>query len=185
MTGRPDPSSVSMHLFLIGYRGSGKSAVAPLVAARLGWSWCDADVELERRAGRTIKEIFAADGEGAFRDLEAATLADLAAGEKQVIALGGGVVLREANRQLLAARGKTAWLQASAETLLARIEADPTTGARRPNLTAAGGLEEICNLLAQRTPLYEACANLVVASEGRSPEEIAAEIVAWWEAEGC
>jgi shikimate kinase len=175
----------SMNLFLIGYRGSGKTTIAKLVAAQLGWSWLDADVELERNAGRTIKEIFAADGEETFRDLEQATIERLAAGDQQVIALGGGAILRDANRQTIAARGKTVWLQATAETLLSRIDADPTTSARRPNLTASGGLEEIRQLLAQRTPLYEQSADHIVATEGRSPAEIAAEIVKWWEEAKC
>ncbi len=168
-----------MNLFLIGYRGSGKTTVARLVAEQLGWTWLDADVELERRAGRTIKEIFAADGEGAFRVLEQQTIADLATGNEQVLALGGGAILRDANRQTLAARGKTVWLQASAETLFARINGDPTTADRRPNLTATGGIEEVRRLLAERTPLYEQCADLTVTTEGRTAETIAEEIVAW------
>jgi shikimate kinase len=165
-----------MNLFLIGYRGSGKTTVAAALAERLGWPWVDADAELERRAGRTIKQIFEEQGEQAFRDLEAAVVADLAAGDRQIVALGGGAVLREANRKALAGRGPIVWLKASPEVLWARMTADPTTAARRPNLTREGGLAEIRTLLAERTPIYTACADLAVDADDRSPAEIAREI---------
>ena len=165
------------NLFLIGYRGSGKTTVAAALAERLGWRWLDADAELERRAGKSIKQIFADGGEIAFRDLESIVLADLTALDRHVIALGGGVVLREQNRSLLRGRGKVVWLTAAPETLLARIRSDPTTAARRPDLTAQGGLEEIRSLLAQRTPLYSACADLTIAADRLGPDEIATEIL--------
>ena len=95
-----------MNLFLIGYRGSGKTTVARRVAERLGWKWLDADVELERRAGQSIKQIFADSGEAAFRDLESAVVKDLARLEGHVIALGGGAVMREENRAALSGRGQ-------------------------------------------------------------------------------
>jgi shikimate kinase len=165
-----------MNLFLIGYRGSGKTSVAAALAEQLAWPWIDADAELEREAGQTIKEIFATEGEVAFRDREAATLAMLAQRDGWIIALGGGAVLREDNRRAVAGRGKVVWLKAAPETLLARISADPTTAERRPNLTARGGLAEIRELLAKRAGLYEAWADLVVDSGERSPAEIARTI---------
>src|SRR5436190_19410550 len=105
-------SAPLMNLFLIGYRGSGKTTVAAALAQRLGWPWIDADVELERRAGRSIKEIFATEGEAGFRDRESATLANLAQRDGWIVALGGGAVLREQNRQAIAGRGKVVWLRA-------------------------------------------------------------------------
>jgi shikimate kinase len=167
-----------VNIFLIGYRGSGKTTVARALAGRLGWPWLDADAELERRAGKTIQQIFADSGEPAFRDLESAVVADLAGRDGQVIALGGGAVVRDQNRQALAGRGKIVWLRAAPETLAARIAADPTTGARRPNLTGQGGLDEIRQLLAQREPIYQACADLVLDAERHAPDNIAAEIAA-------
>jgi shikimate kinase len=167
-----------MNVFLIGYRGSGKTTVAAALAARLDWPWLDADVELERRAGRTIKELFAEQGERAFRDLESEIIAELANGDRRVVACGGGVVLREQNRAVLRSGGKCVWLRASPEALLERIEGDATTEARRPNLTGHGGLAEIRTLLAERTPLYEACADLQVDAERHSPMHLADQIIA-------
>src|SRR5690349_1810518 len=100
-----------MNLFLIGYRGSGKTTVAAALAERLGWPWIDADVELERRAGKSIKEIFAAEGETGFRDRESATLAELAHRDGWIVALGGGAVLREQNREAVTGRGPVVWLR--------------------------------------------------------------------------
>jgi shikimate kinase len=164
-------------LVLIGYRGTGKTTVAQQLALRLGREWIDADVEVELRAGKSIAAIFADDGEAAFRDLEAQTLADLLTRERIVLAAGGGAVLREANRHLLVERARVVWLQASVETILARVAADSATAARRPNLTTGGGPAEVVQLLAQREPLYRQCAEAAIDTENKSPGEIAAEII--------
>lgn len=163
---------------LIGYRGSGKTAVAQQLAEQLGWEWIDADVEIERRAGKTIAAIFADDGETPFRDLEAIVVDLLCLRNQTAIALGGGAILREVNRKAIRRCRTIAWLQATVETLQQRIAADPSTSARRPNLTVAGGRGEIERLLAERTPSYRECATLEVDTEGKTPAEIAAEIAA-------
>jgi shikimate kinase len=168
-----------MNVFLIGYRGCGKSTVAARLAELLGWPWLDADAALEERAGKSIKQIFADQGEAAFRDLESAVVAELASRDEHVVALGGGAILREQNRRALAGRGLVVWLQASPETLLGRIAADPTTAQRRPNLTAQGGAAEIRSLLAEREPLYRRCADVVIDAELMEPPEIARQIVAY------
>ncbi|MCC7085752.1 MAG: tRNA (adenosine(37)-N6)-threonylcarbamoyltransferase complex ATPase subunit type 1 TsaE [Pirellulales bacterium] len=165
---------------LIGYRGCGKTKVAPLVAEKLGWSCIDADDEIERRAGKTIAAIFADEGEAAFRDLESAVLGELILLEQAVLALGGGVVLRAENRATLCTMHRAVvWLQAAPETLHRRITGDDATKARRPNLTGAGGMAEIRLLLSQREPWYQECANLIVDTEDKSPGEVASEIVDW------
>lgn len=166
------------NLFLIGYRGTGKSTVGRLVAERLGHTFLDTDLEIERRAGRSIADIFSADGETTFRNLEALALDELSRGTNCVLALGGGIVLRPGNRAKLRTRGRTAWLTARPETLWQRIVADQATGQRRPNLTAAGGLAEVVELLAARLPVYRECADSLVDTEGRTPDEIAGQIVA-------
>ena len=167
-----------MNIFLIGYRGSGKTTVAQALAGQLGWPWLDADAELERRSGRSIRQIFAESGEPAFRDLESAVVADLARLDGHVVALGGGAVVREQNRRAIAGRGSVVWLKASAQSLDARIAADPTTGQRRPSLTGQGSLDEIRELLAHREPIYEQCANLVIDADTLAPDEIARQIAA-------
>jgi shikimate kinase len=113
-----------------------------------------------------------------FRDLESAVVADLCAGDRTVLALGGGAVLREQNRDHLRQAGKVVWLQATPATIRARIAADPATADRRPPLTRAGGLAEIEDVLARRAPIYQQCADLVVDTEEKTPAEVAAEIVA-------
>jgi shikimate kinase len=168
-----------MNLYLIGYRGSGKTTVAAELGKLLGWDWMDADNEIERRAGKTIKEIFASAGEPVFRDLEAAVIADLARVTRHVIALGGGAVLREESRQAIRESGKAIWLRASPEVLFQRISGDPSTAERRPNLTDTGGLAEVERLLAIRTPLYAACADLTLDAEASVPAELARQIAGW------
>ena len=124
-----------MILTLIGYRATGKTTLARLLAERLGWDWIDADVEIERRAGKSIARIFAEDGEPAFRDLEAQVIADLCRRDRLVLAAGGGAPLRPESRRAMREAGKVVWLTARPETILARMTADATTTARRPNLT--------------------------------------------------
>jgi len=165
------------NLFLIGYRGTGKSAVGRLVAERLGDPFFDSDAEIERRAGRSISEIFTDDGEASFRTLEAAVLDELSRGVNCVLALGGGAVLRPGNRAKLKARGRTVWLVARPETLWQRILDDEASGHHRPNLTAVGGLAEITEVLARRLPVYRECADWVVDTEGKTPADVAGQIV--------
>jgi shikimate kinase len=172
-----------MFIALIGYRGSGKTAVAQLTALRLGWEWVDADVEIELQAAKSIAAIFADAGEATFRHLEAAMLGELVKRDRCVVALGGGVVLREENRRLLqeaakSGRSRIVWLKASPEALWQRIQADPTTAARRPNLTAAGGVKEVRRLLREREGWYQQCADLSIDTENKSTIEVAEEIVA-------
>jgi shikimate kinase len=163
---------------LIGYRGTGKTTVAQALAMRLGWDWVDADDVVELRTGKSIAAIFADEGQDAFRDLEAQVVAELCARSRVVIALGGGAVMREANRMALRQCRDIVWLTASPETIETRLAADPTTAGRRPNLTNAGGRNEIERLLTERTPNYRACATLEVDTENKAPADIADEIVA-------
>ena len=100
-------------------------------------------MESSERAGKSIAAIFAEDGEPAFRDLEAAVVAELARRRRTVVALGGGAVLREANRHAIRAAGPVVWLTASVDTILERLAADESTASRRPNLTTIGGRAEI------------------------------------------
>ena len=166
-----------MNITLIGYRGTGKSTVARLVAERLGWQWVDGDARVEELAGRTIREIFQTEGQTGFRDRETAVIRELTARDRLVIAAGGGAILRPENRQAIKSSGMAVWLLASPEMIVPRLAADPNTAARRPALTTAGGAEEIRQLLEQRAPLYRLCADLIVETDQCSPEQVADQIV--------
>ena len=111
-----------MNILLIGYRCTGKSTVARLVAERLHRDWIDADREIERRRGQTIAEIFAEIGESGFREIETSVVIDLTQRSQQIIALGGGAILRAKNRDAIRAGGAVFWLQASPETIAHRLD---------------------------------------------------------------
>ena len=101
-----------MNITLVGYRGTGKSTLAIPLAKRLGWTAVDADAELERRAGRTIRQIFDTDGEPEFRRLERETLVDLLGQQNLVIAAGGGAILNPETRSDIQSSGPVIWLKA-------------------------------------------------------------------------
>jgi shikimate kinase len=165
-------------IFLIGYRGTGKTAVASELARRTGFEWVDADDEIERRVGKSIAAVFREDGETAFRDVEATIVGELSHRRRAIIALGGGAVLREANRQAIRAAGSIVWLTASVDTILERLATDQSTASRRPNLTTDGGRNEVETLLVARAPIYRECATLVVDTDGKTAAEVADEIFA-------
>ncbi len=167
-----------MNLILIGYRATGKTSLARHLAARLGWDSVDADVEIERRAGKSIARIFAEEGEPAFRDLEAAVIAELCGRRDLVLAAGGGAPLREASRRAMREAGQVVWLRASPETILARMNGDATTAERRPSLTNLPPLEEIVQVLGRREPIYRESAHTIVDTEGKSLEQLTDEILA-------
>jgi shikimate kinase len=169
------PLSPHPLIFLVGYRCTGKTTVARLLAAKLGWNWIDADEELERRQRRTVRQMFADEGEAEFRTRETAMLEELCRLPNHVIATGGGVVLMEENRGRLREAGTVIWLTADAETLWQRLQQDARTAERRPALTV-GGLAEVEELLRQREPWYAACADWTIETAGRTPEEVAAAI---------
>ncbi|MFM7136793.1 MAG: shikimate kinase [Planctomycetota bacterium] len=165
---------------LVGYRGSGKSSVAARLAMLLGCSWQDADDVLEREAGDSIAALIASRGEDWFRDLESTVLDRLLAAEAGVLATGGGVILREANRAALWARGRpVVWLTAPAEVLRARLAADPTTAVRRPALSGTNPLDEVAATLVARDPFYREVADAVIDVSSEPPARIAARIAAW------
>jgi shikimate kinase len=165
-------------IFLIGYRGTGKTSVARELASHLAYHWVDTDDLVEQMTGKTIAAIFGDEGEVGFREWEARVVTSVIRKRRTVVALGGGAVLREDNREAICAAGPVVWLTASVSTILERVAADSATASRRPNLTNAGGRAEIETLLAIRTPHYRQCATLVVDTEGKTSAEVAAEIAA-------
>ena len=167
-----------MNIYLIGYRGTGKTSVAPLVAEMLGPSWQSVDMDplIEEQAESTIAEIFADEGEVGFRDRESQVLTMLAQRNQHVIATGGGVIERPGNREFLR-DGFVVWLTAPAEVILERVSADHQTASRRPNLTTKGGIDEIDKILTRRTPIYQSLAQLTLSTESSTPAELARKIV--------
>ncbi len=142
-----------MHIYLIGYRGSGKSTVGKRLAARLGLPLFDTDEIIEGTAKQSIKEIFESQGESVFRDMETIAVKQLAATARAtpaVVSLGGGSVLREENRNAISESGECIWLSASAEFLFDRIQGDQSTKTRRPNLLQGGGFCRSCRVVAAK-----------------------------------
>lgn len=145
-----------MSIVLIGYRGSGKSTIGRKLADRLWQPFVDTDEMIVREAGKSIKEIFEAEGETRFRDIEADVVREVSAFREHVIALGGGALIREDNRKLLKDAGhKVVYLKCEPDVLFQHIHADPESAKTRPALTPLRGTpEEIRNVLAEREPIY-------------------------------
>ncbi len=166
-----------MVITLIGYRGTGKTSVAAPLAGRLGWEWADADDAIQTRAGKSIRDIFAEDGEDAFRSHEREVMKTLLERNDVVVAAGGGAVLNAQTRRQMPTAGPVVWLTASVETIVARIEGDGATSLQRPKLTASGGRREVEQVLAVREPLYRECADVTIETDWRTPDEIVEEII--------
>ncbi len=166
--------SAPPHIVLVGMMGAGKTSVGKRVARRLGWQHVDADHCIEARAGRTIPEIFAADGEAGFRRIETDTLDDiLRRAERTVVSTGGGAVLAPDNRTLLRARATVVWLRARPETLLQRVRG----GKGRP-LLADDPVGSLRRLDAERRPAYADAAHVVVDVDGLTTDQVADVVVA-------
>jgi shikimate kinase len=162
-----------MNLVLIGYRGTGKSTVAKILANQLGMDVVSLDEEIVRQAGRPIPEIVAEHGWPHFRDIEAEVAKRFSERDGIIIDAGGGVILRPENVANLRRGGKLFWLQASVPVIVKRIEG----GTQRPALTAGKTFtEEVEDVLRERTPLYEAAAHHRVDTDAATPEAVAAEI---------
>lgn len=161
---RPD-----QHLVLVGMMGVGKTTVARVVADRLNRRVLDSDAIIESRTGRTVREIFAEDGEPAFRALETGVLLESLAWEEPVVIAGaGGVVLSETNRAALKASGaRVIWLCADPATLVERVRG----GGHRPLLDAdpAGTLQRMFD---EREALYREVADAIVLVDNRSVSDV-------------
>ena len=161
------------NLVLIGMSGAGKSRVGRLVAERLRWRFVDTDVEIERSTGRTVPEIFAAEGEARFRAIERDVVARVAQRSAAVIATGGGAILDPASREVLWSGNLVVCLDASAEQIAERLA---RSRERRPLLAGPDPLAAIRGLLAERAPLY-ALAHRTIVTDGRTLGEIANEAI--------
>ena len=163
-----------MNIVLIGYRGTGKSTVGKVVAARVGRDLVSTDAEIVRRAKQSVPDIVAQRGWDHFRDLESEVCRDLAGRDQLVVDTGGGAILRPQNVEMLKRNGILFWLTATVETIAKRIGGD----AQRPSLTGTKSfVEEIQDVLQKRMPKYQAAADHVIATDGHSIAEIVDEIL--------
>lgn len=165
-------------IIFIGYRGTGKTTVARQLAAQLGLPAKDSDAEIERKAGKTIAEIFAQDGEALFREMEESVIAEiLGADEPVILATGGGAILRSATRNRLRRSGTVIWLTAAPATILRRITDDAHSATMRPHLTSLPPLEEIVSILEKRTPLYAETAHETICTDAETVDEIVRRVI--------
>ncbi len=160
-------------VYLVGMMGSGKSTAGRPLAAALGYRFVDADRILEQAAGCSIPEIFARDGEAAFRDLETTVLQRIAPWHSLVVATGGGVVTRPQNWGLLH-QGLVVWLDAPQQLLLARLRADASP---RPLLAEVDPEERLIGLISERQPLYAQADLVITQAEDDSPLRVAERIL--------
>lgn len=162
-----------MNLILCGMPGAGKTTVGRKIAELSARRWYDTDEVITERFGK-IPEIFARYGEGHFRALETETTRELSAMDGLVISVGGGLVLKAENVDLLRENGKIIYLRASLQTLASRLKAD----GERPLLNQEKDMRKrIEELLCVRAPVYENVATVVTDVDGKPPEEIAHEIL--------
>jgi shikimate kinase len=156
-------------IFLVGFMGSGKSTVGPLVAAKLGWDFIDLDRQIEREQGKAIREIFEQNGEPEFRRIEARHLRSLRDRAACVVALGGGAFVQEANRPIVAELGVSVFLDCRLEVIQARCPDD----GNRPLFATP---ERIKDLYAVRQPFYR-MSDLSVDASDLEPAQVADQIL--------
>lgn len=163
-----------LNLILVGFMGSGKSAIGRMAAQRLRFQFVDTDALVVDRAGIEISEIFARHGEQEFRDLETGVIESMAARERYVIATGGGAVLRERNRELLRSLGFVVLLTANEDVIVERV----ARNSKRPLLQNDDPRGTIVRLLAERRPAYEAAAHWTLDTSALTREEATDALVA-------
>jgi shikimate kinase len=171
MTSPQDPIG---HLVLVGMTGAGKSSVGRVLADRMDRTWVDTDQEIERQAGHTVREIFEAQGESGFRQVESEILETvLARKQSTVISTGGGIILAPANRELLRdSSHRVVWLMADPSILLERLQ----LGMHRP-LLDVDPEGTLIRMWEQREALYREVADVIVSVDGRSVSEVVEAIL--------
>ena len=161
------------NVFLVGFMGSGKSTIASYLAENYGMEIIDMDQLIVEREGMAIPDIFAQKGELYFRDVETSLLIEIQGQQNKVVSCGGGVVLREKNIQAMKKSGQVVLLNAKPETILERVKDDDN----RPLLRGNKNVQFIRDMMEKRQPKYEAAADLVIHTDGKSADEICKEII--------
>lgn len=153
--------------------GAGKSTIGRLLSDQLNTHFLDLDKEIEERSGATIPWIFDIEGEAGFRERETSTLEAVLAEPAMVLATGGGCVLSELNRKLLANSGVVVYLATSVEQQLLRTAKDKN----RPLLQTENPEKTLIEMAKLRNPLYESAAELTIDTNGKPPKNVVQEII--------
>lgn len=161
------------NIYLIGPMGAGKTTVGKQLTEALRADFVDSDHEIQRRTGVDIPTIFEFEGEEGFRNREQAVIEELTARDGIILATGGGVVLREANRRNLSSRGFVVYLKCTPEQQYERTRRDKS----RPLLHTDDPLEKLQLLMEARDPLYRQTADIVLSTEGKNTQSVAREII--------
>ena len=162
-----------MNIFIVGPMGSGKTTVGKIVASELFLEFHDTDAKIEENTGVTIDWIFDIEGEAGFRKRETAILRDMVASNSIVLATGGGIVIEEENRELLASRGTVFYLHTPLNTQVERTSKDKD----RPLLKDQDPEKVLADLQESRQSLYEAVADHIIDTDNKSGSQVANEIV--------
>lgn len=161
------------NIYLVGPMGAGKSTIGRLLSTELRLEFKDSDKEIEDRCGCNIPWIFDVEGEVGFRDREVAAIEEITKERNVLMATGGGAVLRPENRQHLSSRGTVVYLKTSVEQQLARTAKDKN----RPLLQIDNPEAVLRKLMAERDPLYQEVADIVIHTDDRNPKYVVLEIV--------
>ena len=160
-------------IILVGPMGAGKSTIGRLLAVKLGCDFLDTDHVIEEKTGADIAWIFDVEGEAGFRDRETQVLKELSALSSTVIATGGGIVVREDNRRLLAKHSAVIYLKASLQQLVSRTAKDK----KRPLLQVENPVAKIKSLLSEREAFYSEVSDYVVETDRHSPRSTVQSII--------
>ena len=162
------------NIVLMGFMGAGKSTIGRKLAKAMNLKFIDTDEYIEKEQGRKISDIFAEEGEAVFRDMETSLLRNLQEKkEKFVLSIGGGMPVREENRELLRKLGMVVYLKTSKEEIIRRVSGDES----RPLLQGGDLEDKVTKLMTARGKIYEETAHAAVWTDGKTPEKIIEEII--------
>lgn len=164
------------HLYLVGYRCTGKTSVGRILAKRLRLPFVDSDAQVSAAAGMAISDIVSTEGWEGFRRRERRVMKDIYRAGAKVVATGGGAVLDAYTRWNMQRKGVVVWLTASVAAIAARMSVDPLSEGQRPALSREPLAEEIASTLAARTPLYAQAAHIRIVTDNRDLGGICDEI---------
>lgn len=162
-----------MNISLIGYRGTGKSTIALILAEKTGFALTNLDAMIVEKASMPVPEIVKKFGWDRFRDIESEVLEEAAKADNQILDCGGGIILRQDNREKLKELGPVFWLVADIPSVIERIKEDT----QRPSLTGKSFVDEVSDVLKEREPLYRDCADHIIDTVALSPEDSTNEIL--------